>query len=217
VKRAAGYVRLSPGERKHAAAPDGRAVEGVGLEDQREKITREVERRGWELVGVFEDPAVTGRHLNRPGLTSALAALDAGKAEVLVAAKLERLARSTVAFGQLLERAEAGGWSVVVLDFDLDTSTAAGKLVANVMAAVAQWEREAIGERTRDALAVKRAQGVRLGRPPVIPQEVRDRVRAERAGGATLQQIVDGLNADGVPTASSPRWSTSTVHKLLSG
>lgn len=216
VVRAVGYVRLSPGDRKDAGAEDGRAASGVGLDDQRDKIREECGRRGWHLVVTCDDPAVTGRHLNRRGLQAALEVLDAGDADVLVAAKLERLARSTIAFGQLLERAERGGWSVVVLDFDLDTSTAAGRLVANVMAAVAQWEREAIGERTKAALAVKRSQGVRLGRPSGVSSEVRARIEAERAAGRSLRAIAAGLNADGVPTSQGgAAWHGTTVRAVL--
>lgn len=215
-RRAVGYVRLSPGERKDAAAGNGRAVVGVGAADQRASIERRCERDGLQLVELVEDIDKTGKTLNRPGLTKALKMLDGGRAEVLVAAKLDRLARSVIAFGGLLEQAESGGWAIVVLDFDLDTSTASGRLVANLMMAVAQWEREAIGERTKAALAVKRAQGVRLGRPPAVPDLVRERIRQERKAGASFRAIADGLTAEGVPTAhGGTRWYASTVRSVL--
>ncbi len=209
-------MRLSPGDRKDAAAGNGRALVGVGLEDQRAKIIAACAVRGFELVEVFEDPEVTGKHLNRPGLQAALEVLEAGGAEVLVSAKLERLARSTIAFGTLLERAERGGWSIVVLDFDLDTSTAAGRLVANVMAAVAQWEREAIGERTKAALAVKKSQGVHVGRRSTLPAGVVDRIVALRAAGVSLAAIAAELDADGVATGQGAAgWQPSSVRAVL--
>ena len=85
-------------------------------------------------------------------------------------ARLERLSRSLIDFAELLRQARAGGWNVVALDLGVDLSTPQGEFLANAMASAAQWERRIIGQRTKDALAVKRAQGVRLGRPPSIPQ-----------------------------------------------
>ncbi len=82
--------------------------------------------------------------------------------------------------------------------------------------AVAEWEREMIGVRTRDALAVKRSEGVQLGRPRVLPDDVRRRIRRERKRGRTLQAIADRLNADHVPTGhGGSRWYASTVHAVL--
>lgn len=89
---------------------------------------------------------------------------------------------------------------------DVDTTTPGGKLVANVMASVAEWERETIGARTRDALPTKRVQGVRLGRPRTLPLEVLQRIVAERAGGRTMRAIAEGLTTDGVPTAQGGVW-----------
>ena len=109
------------------------------------------------------------------GLSEALRTIEGGEADALVVAKLDRLSRSLIDFAGLIERSRRRGWAIVVLDLGVDTTTPVGELVANVMAAVAQWERRAIGQRTREALAVRRAQGVRLGRPRAIPPDVRAR------------------------------------------
>lgn len=184
--------------------------------DQREKVDAWCIYRSCVLVDFVEDVDKSGKDLRRAGLQEVLDRLDAGEAEVLVAAKLERLARSVFAFGELLKRSTDGGWSIVVLDFDLDTSTAAGRLVANVMMSVAQWEREAIGERTRDALAVKRGQGVVMGRPRSVPVDTVDQIRAQRGEGLSLQAIADRLNEDGVATGhGAALWGKSSVAAVL--
>jgi DNA invertase Pin-like site-specific DNA recombinase len=95
-------------------------------------------------------------------------------------------------FARLLEEARKRGFNVAALDLGLDLSTPQGELVANVIASVAQWERRIIGERTRDTLAIKRQQGVRLGRPRTMPKAVIRRIERERAKGRSLRQIADG-------------------------
>jgi DNA invertase Pin-like site-specific DNA recombinase len=88
--------------------------------------------------------------------------------------------------------------------------------VANLLATFAQFERRLIGQRTKEALAAKRAQGVRLGRPRTMPDEVVTRIVSERASDKTLQAIADGLNADRVPTAQGGRqWWPQTVAGVL--
>jgi DNA invertase Pin-like site-specific DNA recombinase len=73
-----------------------------------------------------------------------------------------------------------------------------------------------IGERTRDGLAEKRAAGVRLGRPRLLPDDVRERIFAERDAGKTLRVIAEGLNGDGVPTAHGGKaWYASSVRAAL--
>jgi DNA invertase Pin-like site-specific DNA recombinase len=80
----------------------------------------------------------------------------------------------------------------------------------------AQWERRIISQRTRDALAAKKDQGVRIGRPATLPTAVVERIRAARADGQTLTSIADILTADGVPTAQGGvRWHASTVRAIL--
>jgi DNA invertase Pin-like site-specific DNA recombinase len=98
----------------------------------------------------------------------------------------------------------------------VDLSTPAGELIAGVMGAVSQFERRLIGIRTREALAIKREQGVRLGRPRACPDDVLDRVLALRATGARLIDICDALNTDAIPTpGGGARWYPSHVSRLL--
>jgi DNA invertase Pin-like site-specific DNA recombinase len=201
-----GYIRVST---------DEQADSGLGLAAQRAAVVAEAERRGWTLVAIHED-ALSGRSLDRPGLAAALAGVESGKAAGVVVAKLDRLSRSLKDFADLMARAQAGGWNLVALDLGVDLSTAAGEFMANVMASAAQWERRIIGQRTKDALAIRRSQGVRLGRPSVLPAEVVSRIVAEHEFGAGWSAIARGLNEDGTATAhGGSRWYPSTVRAVV--
>ena len=161
------------------------------------------------------DDGYSARDLERPGIERALQDLENG-ADALVVAKLDRLSRSVLDFAGLVERAKREGWAIVVLDLGLDMSSPQGALTVNVLAAFAQFERELISQRIREALAVKREQGVRLGRRPVLPAKVTRRIKRERKAGATLQAIADGLNESGVSTAHGGRqWYSSTIRAVL--
>ena len=149
--RVATYTRVSTSEQ-----PNGIAV-------QRQAITAEAERRGWSVSAEFVDAGYSAASMARPGITAALEALRAGEADVLVVAKLDRLSRSLDDFAQVMARAQREGWSVVALDADVDTTTPAGEAMVSVLSVFAQFERRLISQRTKDTLALKRAQGVRLG------------------------------------------------------
>src|SRR5207247_7779623 len=128
----------------------------------------------------------------------------------LVVGKLGRLSASLLEFAGLMEGARRKGWSLVALDLGVDTSTPSGEMMASVLATFAQFERRLIGQRTKDALAVKRSQGVRLGRPRLLHEDVVARIVSEREAGTSLAGIADSLNEDGVPTAQGgQRWSPS--------
>jgi DNA invertase Pin-like site-specific DNA recombinase len=207
VETAIGYIRVST---------DEQAQSGAGLAAQRKAILAEAERRGWHLVEVVEDAGYSGKSLKRPGILAALDALKHHKADTLVVTKLDRLSRSMLDFAGIMDRALREHWALVALDVGIDTSTPAGEAMANVLATFAQFERRLISQRTKDALAIRRAQGVRLGRERVIPPEVFERIRSERKTGATLQSIADGLNRDGVPTTRGGHvWYASTVRSVV--
>lgn len=201
--RAITYGRVSTGRQ---------AASGLSLDDQEETLAEVVTARGWVHLDHVTDPGLSGRKMtNRRRLMEALDRLDKGEADVLVAAKVDRVARSTTDFAKLLDRAEKKGWKVVVLDVDVDTTTAAGRLVVEVVSAAAAFESRRIGERVKAVHAQRRAQGKRAGQPPVLPERVRRRIARARDGGRSLQAIADELNAKGVATARGGRWYPSTV------
>lgn len=205
--RALGYIRVSTQEQGQS---------GAGLEAQRKAIRAACKDRGFHLVNVVQDSGFSAKDLNRPALQTALGALDQGEVDALVVAKLDRLSRSLLDFASVMERSKRKGWSVVALDLGVDTTTPAGEMVANVMASFAAYERRLIGQRTKDALEVKKAQGVTLGRPRTLPSDVAERIATERAKGMSLAAIAAGLNADGVETAQGgSRWYPSTVRAVL--
>jgi DNA invertase Pin-like site-specific DNA recombinase len=205
--RVLGYVRVSTDEQRDS---------GAGLAAQRAAIEAECRRRGWQLVEVIEDAGYSAKDLKRPGIQIALETLRRREAGAMVVAKLDRLSRSMLDFTALMAKATKQGWALVALDCAVDTTTPAGEAMANVLATFAQFERRLIGQRTREALAVKRSEGVRLGRPPTLPEKVRKRIRAERAERRSLAAIASALNADRVPTAQGgARWHPSTVRAVL--
>ena len=100
-----------------------------------------------------------------------------------------------------MEQARRGGWELITCDLAIDTSTPAGEATASMMAVFSQLERRLISQRTREALAIKKSQGVRLGRPSGLPREVVERIISARTDGYSLRRIAAGLSADGIPTA----------------
>jgi len=201
-----GYVRVST---------DEQATSGLGLDAQRAAIEAECTRRGVTLVALLTDAGLSAKSLDRPALADALARLDRGEGAALMVSKLDRLTRSVHDATGLMLRAERAGWGLIALDVAVDTTTPQGAAMAQVLAVFAELERRLIGQRTRDALAIRRAQGVRLGRPPVLPAEVVDRIIAERNAGAGWSTIARGLDADGVPTAQGGvRWYPATVRAV---
>lgn len=202
-----GYLRVSTEEQ---------AISGLGLADQRAVIEAEAGRRGWSDVRFVSDEGFSAKNLARPAITEALEELRTGHASTLVVSKLDRLSRSLLDFATLMEQARRERWQIVVLDLAIDTTQPSGQLMANVMAAFAEYERQLIGARTSAALQQKKRQGVRLGRPRTMSQFRTNGIVAARANGATLQQIADTLNDQGTPTTrGGAKWYASTVAQVL--
>jgi DNA invertase Pin-like site-specific DNA recombinase len=208
VGKVVGYVRVST---------DEQADSGAGLSAQRTSIEAECQRRGWELVDVVEDAGVSGsiRFENRPGGRRVMDMLQARKAGGLVVAKLDRLSRSSLDAIHLVQDFSRRRLALTLMDVGIDTSTPHGEAMASVMAVFAQLERRMIGQRTRDALAAKKAAGVQLGRPVEIDPETELAIVELRRGGSTLEAITDQLNANRVPTARGGQWAIRTVRRVL--
>ncbi len=199
------YTRVSTEEQ---------ATQGVSLAAQEAKLRAYCDLYSHELVEVVVDAGQSAKTINRPGLQRALAALKTGQAEGLLVLKLDRLTRSVRDLGDLLEN-YFQRFALMSLQEQCDTSTAAGRLVLNLLTSVAQWERESTGERTRTALQHKKSQGVKLGAPALEDNATIGRARELRAQGLTLRQVADQLTAEGFKTLKGGRWEAVTVKRIL--
>jgi len=206
VVRAVGYVRVAPRERR-AARPD--------LAEQRDAVAAECARRGWELFGVEEDVR-SGRTLRRPGLRRALEHCRGGRADAIVATRLDRLTYSLADLAVLMREASERGFNLVAPDIGLDLETSEGAHLATVLAAAAAWHPRSLSGRTRSAFAARTLEGAGRGRPSSTPPQLAKRIRALRAGGATLQGICDSLNAERLPTPrGGSHWRPSSLRAIL--
>jgi DNA invertase Pin-like site-specific DNA recombinase len=204
----------------------------LGLEAQDATVRRIAAERGCELVRIFVEHESGGRN-DRPELDRAIRHARRVGA-MLVVAKLDRLARDTRFLLQLLD----GDVPIVFGDLPEVDGSAASRLVVQIMASMAEFERRRIGERTREALAALKARGVVLGRPENLTAEAQSKgsrasARASRARavadmadvaaiagamrgrGETLQAIADRLNAGGYPTRNGASWNRVQVKRVL--
>jgi DNA invertase Pin-like site-specific DNA recombinase len=204
---ALGYLRVSSQEQ---------AQSGLGLAAQQAAIEAEAKRRGWHDVRWIEDPGYSGKTTVRPGLMLARELLHRGEADGLIVARMDRLSRSLLDFTGILADASVEGWDLIAVDNPIDPTTPVGEAMVSVAAVFAQLERRMISERTKAALAVKKAQGVKLGRPRTTQSDVIARIEHERQAGRLLREIAAGLNDDGVPTAQGGvQWYPSTVRGVI--
>jgi DNA invertase Pin-like site-specific DNA recombinase len=218
--KALGYARVSS---------EKQAEFGVSLDAQQAKIQAMAVVHGATLVEIVVDGGESAKSLNRPGMQRLLHVVDERKVDAVIVAKLDRLTRSVKDLCEVLERFERRGVALISVAESLDTSSAAGRLVLNIMTAVSQWEREAIGERTRDALSHKRKNGERVGNiaygfrlaqdgehvePESTEQAVIIRIRELRPS-FSLRRIAARLNEDGFRTRRGTPWRLESVARLL--
>ena len=224
MARVVAYSRVSTEEQSES---------GHSMAAQKEKLKAYCSLYDLELIEIIEDAGQSAKSLNRPRLQRALQMLRDGEADGLVIVKLDRLTRSVADWQELIDGyfGEKAGKSLCSVSDSIDTRTAAGRLVLNVLLSVAQWEREAIGERTRDALQHKRRQGKRAGQLPyghmladdgdtllVNPREQAaiELMALLRASGLSYGAIAELLERKKVPTKEQgATWAAMTVRNIL--
>ena len=121
---------------------------------------------GWRLIpGRYDDGAFSGASLERPALQQLLAEVRAGKIDIVLVYKVDRLTRSLADFAKLIELFDVHGVSFVSVTQSFNTSSSMGRLTLNVLLSFAQFERELIGERVRDKIAASKRKGIWVGGP----------------------------------------------------
>jgi len=222
-----GYTRVSSQEQ---------ALEGVSLEAQRAKLEAYAVAYDLDLIAIEEDAGISASSMNRHGLLQALSMLKSGEAEGILVCKLDRLTRSIKDFNVMLEtHFKEGGSELMSIQESVNTKTAGGRLVLNVLMSVFQWEREAVGERTVDALTHLKNRGVQLGgealgwkRVEDLDEEGRrivvevgeevatvDRILELKEQGLSMRGIAKALTEEGRRTKKGGKWHHYTVSKVL--
>lgn len=220
-QRAAGYCRVSTEEQ---------AEHGFSLGEQERTLREDAERRDERWTGAYVDAGLSGRSKEkRPQLNEMLAAADRGEFDVLVIPALDRLARNARDAHEIFARLERAGVTIRSLRGEVDTSTATGRLMTGVMASLAEFESNVIGERTRGGKAAAARSGRPNGGPrrfgfdqrngQLIPRPneiaVVERIMREAVAGRSQTEIAAGLNADGHTTARGKRWNQPQISQLL--
>lgn len=219
--RTIAYLRVST---------DKQADKGISLEAQEEKARAYAGLYDLDLSEIIIDAGESAKTLDRPGLQRALSMLKTGKADALLVVKLDRLTRSVVDLGKLIDTVFAPGKAALLsVGEQIDTRTAAGRLVLNILASVSQWERETIGERTRDAMRHKQAQGEYTGggapyghrlvggelAPDEFEQGVIVRARELRDGGMSLSGIARELDGRGIRARNGKPFAAMQVKRMV--
>jgi DNA invertase Pin-like site-specific DNA recombinase len=221
--RTVAYLRVST---------DKQADKGVSLDAQRAKVMAYAQLYDLDLAEVIVDKGLSAKTLNRPGLQRALAMLKSGAADALLVVKLDRLTRSVADLATLVERYFASGKSALLsVGEQIDTRSAAGRLVLNVLASVGQWEREAIGERTSAAMELKASRGeftggeapygFRIGRDGVhleeiaAEQRVLAKARELRAAGLSLRATAAALARLGFKSRVGKVFAAAQVARMV--
>jgi site-specific DNA recombinase len=173
-RKTIGYVRVSTAEQ---------AEQGLSLDAQTARIAAYCAAMEFPVSEVIRDAGASAKTLQRPGMSALLERIRNGEIERIVVAKLDRLTRSVRDLCNLVELCVEHDVALVSASESLDTSSAAGRMVVHMLGVVAQWEREAIGERTREALAAKKRRGEHLGRRPALSPSRLEAAREMIAGG----------------------------------
>lgn len=218
--KAIGYIRVST---------EGQAQDGVSLEAQEAKVRAWAELNGAAEVTIYRDAGLSGKRAdNRPGLCEALGAV--GKGDALIVYSLSRLARSTKDTITIAEALDKRGADLVSLSERIDTTTAAGKMVFRMLAVLSEFERDQVSERTRFALAHKRANGEKTGGDVPFGYRVEDGrlvahrqeqkairlIRELRGKGYSLRAIAAELEAGGYRTKQGRKhWNPKTVSAII--
>jgi len=206
---------------------------GVSLDAQRAKLTAYADLYGLEVAEVISDAGESAKSLNRPGLQRALAMLKSGQADGLAILKLDRLTRSVADWQTLIDDhfGERKGKQLFSVNDSIDTRTAAGRLVLNVLLSVAQWEREATAERTRDSLQYKIRNRQRVGKvlygfdlasdgktlvANAAEQATIRLMRELQSDGYSSRKIAAELSRRGILTKQGlPAWTHTAVAYIL--
>ncbi|MGD9246122.1 MAG: recombinase family protein [Desulfobacterales bacterium] len=219
MKTAIGYIRVSTEEQ---------AKEGMSLENQEEKIRSYCNLKDFEILEIVQDAGISAKNLRRPGAQKVIEMARKKMVDAVVVYKLDRMFRSTSDALLTTKQFDKWGVSFHSISENLDTKSAMGKFFFTLTAALAEMEREIIGERTRDVLQRKKANDQVYGHVPFgfkrfkgkllaheNEQKIIQAVMEMRQKGFNYSRISRELNHMGLKTKKGNRWFPQTVKNVI--
>ncbi len=220
-KRVAIYTRVST---------EDQAREGYSLAAQLKRLRAYADAQGWVVAGEYVDDGYSGRDVKRPAYQRMMAERDLWDAILVL--KMDRIHRNSRNFMAMMDDLRKWGKDFVSATESLDTGTATGRFVADMLQRIAQLESEQTGERVHMGMRQAAEEGKFLGMSDpygyrfdrakgnlvVVPEEaavVRDIYRRYYDEDASMQEIADALNAAGVPTKFGKKWSKRQIFRIL--
>jgi DNA invertase Pin-like site-specific DNA recombinase len=217
--KAIGYIRVST---------DEQAKEGVSLENQEQKIRDYCKLKDFEIIEIVQDAGISAKNLRRPGAQKVLEMARNTMIDAVVVYKLDRMFRSTVDALETTKKFDKWNVSFHSIEETIDTKSAMGKFFFTLTAALAEMEREIIGERTRDVLQRKKANGEVYGHVPFgfkkfkgkllnhdEEQKIVQAVFGMRQEGLNYSRISRELNHMGFKTKKGNQWYPQTVKNVV--
>lgn len=224
-KRCAVYCRVSSDERLDQSFNSIDAQREAGIAYVASQKTE-----GWELVPDFyEDPGFSGGNMERPGLKRLLKDIQAGKIDIVVVYKIDRLSRSLADFAKMVEVFDNHMVSFSSVTQQINSATSMGRLMLNVLLSFAQFEREVTGERIRDKIAASKRKGMWMGGSVPLgyrvenralhiePQEAElvQRIFEQYIAEKSTTKIVKELNEQGIQTKRKKAFCKQSIYKIL--
>lgn len=217
-RRVAIYTRVST---------EDQAKEGFSLEAQLERLRSYCDARGWKIAGEYVDDGYSGRNVKRPAYQRMMQEMD--KWDVLLVMKMDRIHRNSRNFMEMMDSLRKHNKEFVSMTESLDTSTAMGRFVVDIIQRIAQLESEQIGERVYMGMQQKARRGGFLGFNAPFGYRFQDGrlVTVEEEAsivkeifnlylqGSTLRKIADSLNSRGIRTKKKKKWSIWAVRRVL--
>lgn len=219
--RCAMYTRVST---------EDQAREGFSLRAQEARLRAYAGARGWQVAGEYRDDGFTGTDVRRPAYRRMMD--EAERWDAILVLKMDRIHRNARNFMAMMDDLRRWGKDFVSATESLDTSTATGRFVADMLQRIAQLESEQTGERVHMGMRQAASEGRFLGMSDpygfrydpatrnlvVVPREaavVREIFRLHRGGRRSMQAIADVLTSRGVPTKRNGRWSKRQIFRIL--
>lgn len=218
-RKAALYTRVST---------EDQAKEGFSLDAQLEKLKAYCTARDWDIADIYIDDGYSGRNIRRPAYTQLIENMDSW--DTLLVIKMDRIHRNSKNFMIMMEKLKEQNKEFVSMTESLDTSTAMGRFVMDIIQRIAQLESEQIGERVYDGMEQKaRTNGGSLGfnipygydyldKTLVINAKEKDHVKRIfdlYLQGWGMKKIADYFNDQNIPTKQKKSWGAQTISRIL--